>query len=54
MPTSNSDSGTKSTKQFTSFGFSKKLPTKKLEDSRIRDASTKNDEEEKDNKCNNL
>jgi G patch domain/KOW motif-containing protein len=48
MPTTNSDNGANSTKQFTSFGFSKKLPNRKLEDSRIRDASTKNEEEEKD------
>ena len=36
------------TKQFTSFGFSKKLPAKKLADSSIRDASTKAEEESKD------
>merc|ERR1712020_826362 len=48
ISTNNSDNGIKATKSFTSFGFSKKLPSKKLEDSRIRDASTKTNEEEKD------
>ena len=42
------DDGEKPPKQFTSFGFSKKLPAKKLTDSSIRDASTKAEDESKD------
>ena len=42
------DACEKPPKQFTSFGFSKKLPAKKLADSSIRDASTKAEDESKD------
>ena len=48
MPGSQSEDDSKTTKQFTAFGFNKKLPNKKLVDSRIRDDSTKNKEEERD------
>ena len=45
--TANSNTAENTAKPFT-FGFTKKLPTKPLTDSSLRDASTKNEQEEKD------
>ena len=45
--TANSNTAENTAKPFT-FGFTKKLPTKLLTDSSLRDASTKNEQEEKD------